>query len=451
MKKVMILFFIIIFVNFIAADDASLSPSVNSDVSIIVDANAPIINIITPQNASYGNSTPLQINYTIIDVSLDSTWYSLNSQPNITITEPFTLNLAEGEYHLVIYANDSFSRMNFSEVSFYMNASLGPVCGDSTCDANEDCSSCPGDCGICPYCGDGSCNSGESCSNCETDCGECPTDDEEEDEDSGDTGSDFTPNFNVDISELKISLNPGQSLTKTVKVSNTGETILRFTVELPTGLTEFITTNVNAFNLAPKQNKTINIIFNSKTTDIPNIHTGNILIKAGTIERTIFTTIEIESKDTLFDVIVTIPPEYLIIKQGQDLEARIKIIDVGDVGEVDVLINKAIKDDENNIIFEKEEIITVNQELNLIETINLSKDIKPGTYVFYSTITYDGKIAISSQSFDIKSKYNWKLILLIAVITLIILAMILIIYKMRKKTPKRKKIKKLKTKKSRKK
>ena len=47
-------------------------------------------------------------------------------------------------------------------------------CGDGSCDWNEDCSSCPDDCGPCQWCGDGSCNNGEDCSSCESDCGACP-------------------------------------------------------------------------------------------------------------------------------------------------------------------------------------------------------------------------------------------------------------------------------------
>ncbi|MBW2702465.1 MAG: peptidase S8 [Deltaproteobacteria bacterium] len=47
------------------------------------------------------------------------------------------------------------------------------VCGDGTCDASEDCSSCPDDCGVCPFCGDGTCDAGEDCSSCSDDCGVC--------------------------------------------------------------------------------------------------------------------------------------------------------------------------------------------------------------------------------------------------------------------------------------
>ena len=49
-----------------------------------------------------------------------------------------------------------------------------PYCGDASCNGEETCETCPGDCGACaPFCGDGSCNGTETCSTCEVDCGEC--------------------------------------------------------------------------------------------------------------------------------------------------------------------------------------------------------------------------------------------------------------------------------------
>ncbi len=48
-------------------------------------------------------------------------------------------------------------------------------CGDATCDASEDCSTCPADCGACPEtCGNGTCAPSEDCSTCPADCGACP-------------------------------------------------------------------------------------------------------------------------------------------------------------------------------------------------------------------------------------------------------------------------------------
>lgn len=51
-------------------------------------------------------------------------------------------------------------------------------CGDNNCDSQEQCWTCPQDCGACPppvTCPNGTCNAGEHCANCPADCGACPT------------------------------------------------------------------------------------------------------------------------------------------------------------------------------------------------------------------------------------------------------------------------------------
>ena len=61
-----------------------------------------------------------------------------------------------------------------------------PFCGDNICNADENCSTCASDCGVCkilisrhiipPHCGDDICQENEDCSICESDCGACPED-----------------------------------------------------------------------------------------------------------------------------------------------------------------------------------------------------------------------------------------------------------------------------------
>ena len=66
----------------------------------------------------------------------------------------------------------------------------GSFCDDGTCNSDEDCETCPEDCGICPpYCDDGTCNSDEDCESCPEDCGVCTTENGDGDEGSGGGGS----------------------------------------------------------------------------------------------------------------------------------------------------------------------------------------------------------------------------------------------------------------------
>ena len=50
-------------------------------------------------------------------------------------------------------------------------ASLGAECGNGSCEAPEDCNTCPSDCGDC--CGNHKCEPPEDCKSCPGDCGSC--------------------------------------------------------------------------------------------------------------------------------------------------------------------------------------------------------------------------------------------------------------------------------------
>ena len=143
MRLVILLLFVLISLNLVSAPMSG-----ESEVDVIIDGDAPSIIILSPGPINYRNNTPILANYNVFDQTHDSTWYWLNNGINASINSSFYLSLAEGNYVLRIYANDSLSRINFSEVSFTVNNSL-PACSDSICSANENCNSCQQDCGQC--------------------------------------------------------------------------------------------------------------------------------------------------------------------------------------------------------------------------------------------------------------------------------------------------------------
>lgn len=77
----------------------------------------------------------------------------------------------EDNYGVTAEATDDTEQtFTGSDNANYEVNNSAPVCGDGTCDAGEDCSSCPGDCGSCTICGDGTCDAGEDCNSCAADC-----------------------------------------------------------------------------------------------------------------------------------------------------------------------------------------------------------------------------------------------------------------------------------------
>ena len=82
------------------------------------DTTPPIISILSPENKTYhANDVPLTFTGTE-----STSWigYSLNGQPNVTITGNTTLpELSDGMHSLVVYAEDTAGNTGFSEVVYF--------------------------------------------------------------------------------------------------------------------------------------------------------------------------------------------------------------------------------------------------------------------------------------------------------------------------------------------
>jgi len=104
--------------------DADLDVDSNGDGSTTIQKNVeitpPAVNILSPQNQTYINST-IPLTYTIYDFSSIS-WvgYSLDGQANVTLSGNTTLfSLSNGHHNIVVYANDSFGNMGKSNRIFF--------------------------------------------------------------------------------------------------------------------------------------------------------------------------------------------------------------------------------------------------------------------------------------------------------------------------------------------
>jgi hypothetical protein len=92
------------------ANDTSGSMGASNTVWFTIDATAPIINIISPENATY-NTNMVELSFTVNE---QTSWigYCLNGQENVTITENKTLSVPlDGTCSIMIYANDTAGHM----------------------------------------------------------------------------------------------------------------------------------------------------------------------------------------------------------------------------------------------------------------------------------------------------------------------------------------------------
>ena len=89
------------------------------------DTEAPIINIISPQNITYNEKTIL-VNLSIIDDYLDKVWYNWNGT-NYTYIEPLNITFNEGTFTLEVWANDTYGNLNYTSVTFTIKMDYAPI------------------------------------------------------------------------------------------------------------------------------------------------------------------------------------------------------------------------------------------------------------------------------------------------------------------------------------
>lgn len=154
---------------------------------ITADTTKPLITIHSPTNTTYpAGTTSKDFN---VSINEDASWcgFSLDGADNVTMTQ-FNVTyynytktgLTAGSYNVSFSCNDTSNNFNVTSVVFQIAAATGggtgeipggggggttqplPYCGDGTCNIDENCRSCPEDCGY-PLCDSFVSGSGKFC------------------------------------------------------------------------------------------------------------------------------------------------------------------------------------------------------------------------------------------------------------------------------------------------
>ncbi|MEK6906962.1 MAG: hypothetical protein AABW45_00365, partial [Nanoarchaeota archaeon] len=94
-------------------------------LSVQVDDGAPRIYIASPLNKTYNYNNSIELNFTIVEDTVDKIYYNIDDGTNTTITAntTFSVNLTSS-HTLKLFANDTLGNLNSSSVTFSINISL---------------------------------------------------------------------------------------------------------------------------------------------------------------------------------------------------------------------------------------------------------------------------------------------------------------------------------------
>lgn len=107
--------------------DSSITPTL-TNITIDYDLinSAPTMNLVSPgEGNTYGYNTSLSLNFSVSDAdnNIQSCWYNLDNNQNITISNclNITFDVAEGSHSINIYANDTQGLETSDSSSFTVN------------------------------------------------------------------------------------------------------------------------------------------------------------------------------------------------------------------------------------------------------------------------------------------------------------------------------------------
>jgi hypothetical protein len=204
------------------------------------------------------------------------------------------------------------------------------------------------------------------------------------------SGADRLKEILLSPQNIKVSLKQGQTSTRELTIENTGNRNMELNLEV-SGLNDQLRLSETEINLEPGMSKTIKIDFIIREDASPELYIGKITAKAKGFEDEVLVAIDASSKGALFDIKTEIL-DGRIISPGGKILASVQIFNLGDVGEVDVVVYYSIKDTITGQIYDLDhETVAVSTQTSLLKTINVPKELTRGVYLLNVKAVYPSK------------------------------------------------------------
>jgi len=250
------------------------------------------------------------------------------------------------------------------------------------------------------------------------------------------------PNFEIDKNLIKILIKQGETQRETIEIKNNMATSINISLDADENLKEFMLISEESFSLSQKESKNVFIDFFTKEDEIPQVIIGRIIVKNEKTgeKETINVIIEIKERKPLFDMIVDVLTKE--VTPQSNVKAEIRILNLGDLNNMDISIYSAIKDFDGNVLSFKKEDIAINKELEITRKLRVPRGTAYGTYIFYSEAYYGNINASSTDTFEVVEKKAIKpyfFMILGGILILSITIVIILIYRRRNKYKKHKK------------
>jgi hypothetical protein len=237
--------------------------------------------------------------------------------------------------------------------------------------------------------------------------------------------------ISLDVENINIRLILNTSSVRSVNVINNGNSERRISIST-SGLEGLAIFDSTSFSLSSGESREVQFVFVSP--EHTGIYTGKIFISGVEIP----VSLNVATKELLFDTLLSVADSDKHISPGDFLNAQVTLIPMGEEPRVDVTLTYIIKDYEGKIHFSESETVLVEGQKDFRKQFN-TKNIPVGKYILGVELVYINGVATASSHFEIESKAQ-KIFFSFypfAIVFAILLTVGIIFYLIKYKKPKR--------------
>jgi len=242
--------------------------------------------------------------------------------------------------------------------------------------------------------------------------------------------------FSVSPEFITTTLIKGEGQSYDITIVNNGQREFEFSMSLQ-NLTNMAIVNDNKFLLKPGETKITKLYLYALKSTAPGVYFGKIIVSAGGVKKAVNVVMEVKDREALFDIKVSVLPEYKLVNPGKDINVSVDLLNVGLYGNaVDVELYLYITDFDKLILYElQKETLAVKTNLSIPRRLYVPLDTLAGTYLVIGEAKYGNITASTYDTFNVTQKKYLKTgyILLIFIIILLILFILFLIWKRRKR------------------
>jgi hypothetical protein len=187
------------------------------------------------------------------------------------------------------------------------------------------------------------------------------------------------------------------------------------------------------FILKKDEKKKVYVLFNAESE--PGIYSGYLIITARTSDNAkriekVPIVFMINSDQGIFDVSLTILPEYKRIFSGKPVYSEIDLYNLGSTqSPVDVVLIYEIRDYEGHVLTMSSESLAVHTKASTMRHLVVPAATKSGTYLFVVNATYNGISVFASDSFLVNESLDLTWLYLILVFLILVLIILYLLKK----------------------